>query len=81
MDVPLSGADSSSSHSSIWKLFGKNLPRNEIVFFSQVILIYIIVITSIVSLTLDNNKSEFWISLLSACIGYILPHPTLNIKQ
>lgn len=72
-----------SSETSIntlnWNLFGKRVPKREIVFFCQVILIYIVVITCIVNLTIGtDNKSQLWTALLSACLGYLLPNPTLN---
>jgi hypothetical protein len=70
--------DSASAHSSIWKVFGHSFPRNEIVFFSQVVLIYIVVLTCIVNLTVNEDKSQLWTALLSSCLGYLLPNPSLN---
>lgn len=84
MDVVESGrldvAESLSDHShqSRWHLFGRRLPKAEIVFFCQVILIYIVVVTCIANLTLNVGKSHLWTSLLSGCLGYLLPNPTLS---
>ena len=61
-----------------WNVFGSNVPKEEIVFFTQVILIYIIAITSIVNLTMEAKNDTLWTSLLSASLGYMLPAPQLN---
>lgn len=42
------------------------------------IVVYTIIITSIVNLSLTNGSSELWISLLSSAIGYVLPNPSLK---
>lgn len=68
------------SHSSgeRWHLLGTRVPQAEIVYFCQMIIVYIIIITSIVNLSLQNGSTELWISLLSSCIGYALPNPKLK---
>lgn len=50
----------------------------QITYYSQVILVYIVVIACIVNLTLGTNDSTWWSSLLSACLGFILPAPKLK---
>ena len=69
-----SGAGSSTK----WHFCGKLLPRSEIVFMFQVILVYMVVIVSIVNLTIGRADDKLWIALLSSGIGYILPNPTLK---
>ena len=61
-----------------WNVFGSEVPKEEIVFFTQVILIYVIAITSIVNLTMEAKNDTLWTSLLSASLGYMLPAPQLN---
>jgi hypothetical protein len=63
-----------------WYLLGKAVPKSEIVFAVQVIIIYIIIITAVVNLTLNGSagESKIWIVLLSSCLGYILPSPTIK---
>ena len=70
-----------SHSSSTWHFFGKILPRSEIVFFVQVVLVYIVVIVSIVNLTIGSDSDKLWITLLSSSIGYLLPSPSLKIKN
>ena len=61
-----------------WHLLGTRVPKTEIVYFSQMVIVYVIIITSITNLSLQNGSTELWISLLSSCIGYALPNPKLK---
>ena len=72
-------SENGGSENNRWHMpFGKKLPKSEIVFFVQVVLIYIVVITSIVNLTLNKGEGKLWTALLSSCLGYILPNPSLK---
>lgn len=75
MDIERSDA---SSVDRKWTLFGTFVPRSEIVFFCQVILIYIVTIISIVNLTRGVGESALWASLLGSALGNILPSPTIK---
>ena len=66
---------------SKWCLFGKFVPRAEIVFVCQVIAIYAIIAASIYNLCADSGKTHLWVSLLSSCLGYLLPSPTINKEE
>ena len=72
--------DNTSRNSENWRLFGSNVTRSEVVYITQVILIYIIVITCIVNLSIKVGDSNLWTALLSSCLGYLLPNPTLKKK-
>jgi len=61
-----------------WHFFGKSIPKSEIVFGVQVVLIYIVVIACIVNLSLDGDDSKLWTALLASNIGYLLPNPSLK---
>ena len=67
--------------SKLWNLFGRQVPRSKAVFFCQIILIYITVLTSLINLTLKNGPVNLWIALLSSCLGYLLPHPSLEQEK
>ena len=54
----------SSTHSERWEVMGSKLPKLEIVYFCQMIVVYVIIVTSIVNLSLQNGKNELWITLL-----------------
>jgi len=57
-----------SNSTRSWDLFGKRFPRQEIVFFAQVIIIYIVIFTCIANLTLYPNTSEgkLWTAVLGS---------------
>ena len=61
-----------------WHVLGSRVPKAEIVYFSQMTIVYIIILASIVNLSIQNGSTELWISLLSSCIGYALPNPKLK---
>jgi len=60
---------------------GKQVTEPEIVYFSQMIVVYVIILTSIANLSLPNEKSELWITFLSSAIGYALPSPSLRTSK
>ena len=66
------------SHSDKWHLLGTHVPQAEIFYFCQMIMVYIIIITSIINLSVQNGSTELWVSLLSSSIGYALPNPRLK---
>lgn len=67
-----------SDSSSKWNFMHWRFPKSEVVFFTQVILIYIVVIVSVYNLTIGHPDSKLWTALLTGNIGYLLPNPTLN---
>jgi len=69
------------SDNSQWPIFGQNRPKNCIIFFCQVTLIFVLVVASIVNLSLrqlDAVEDKVWIALLSWSVGYLLPGPKLK---
>lgn len=48
------------------------------IYYCQIVAIYIIVITCLLNLSLFNDKDCVWSTLLSASIGYLLPPPKLK---
>ena len=61
-----------------WTLAGKEIPSSEIVFFSQIIVLYIVIITCTINLSLQNGPHDLWIALMSSSLGYILPSPAIT---
>lgn len=70
--------DSPLSNISNWKICCGRFPKQEIIYFTQVLAIYVIIIASLVNLSLSIEKNEIWISLLSICIGFLIPAPTIK---
>jgi p-aminobenzoyl-glutamate transporter AbgT len=67
----------SSAGSEAWVFGGKTLPRSEIVFFCQMLILVIVILASVINLSL-GAQSDLWIVLLSTSIGAILPNPNLK---
>ena len=72
---------STSISSRLWKIFGKTIPKNEVIFICQVVILYIVIITCIVNLSLGNGDSNLWTALLSSSMGIMLPAPTLSRRR
>jgi len=68
----------SQSTDSRWALFGSEWPKSEIVFLCQVVVLYTVIVVSIYNLTKGNGDSNLWTALLSSCLGYLLPNPSLK---
>lgn len=74
---------SGSENSSIGQQNGdefclKRMPKNQILFFAQIFLIYCIIAVSLSQLILESTEKELWLVLLSTSVGYILPSPRLK---
>ena len=78
IDCPDATPTRQSRSSKLWRLCGRRLPRSEIVFFCQMVLIYVVVGVSLFNLTSGDGPSKLWVALLASCLGYILPHPTID---
>lgn len=76
-----SSQSSGDQRSRLWNFLGQKVPREEIVFFSQIILIYAVVITSLINITKGVEPLNLWISILSASVGYLLPNPSIKRKN
>ena len=61
-----------------WCCSGNRVPRAEIVYCCQVLLILAIVFASIVNLSKEQGDQQLWTALLSSCMGYLLPNPTIK---
>ena len=58
-----------------WKCCGRKVPQTEIVYFSQIIILYLIIIMFIFNLTYKNENKDLWLALLTYCLGCLLPSP------
>lgn len=64
-----------------WKFCNStSLPRSEVVFFSQVIIIFVILALCFFKLFLFDltcEETTIWVAILTSTVGYILPNPKL----
>ena len=70
--------EQNSDNTDRWKWFGYEIPKFEIIFFCQICLIYIVVISCIVNLSISNEHSNLWTALLSSSMGILLPSPAFE---
>ncbi len=71
--------DSENQERRSWIIFGKHIPRSEIVFFCQAFLVFFVAIFSAINLSLAKTCEETtaWVAVLSSSVGYMLPSPKL----
>ena len=70
-----------SNHSGgKWTVCHQEFPKNEIIYLTQVVLIYIVVCACIYNLTSGQENQALWSSILSGCLGYMLPSPRLSSR-
>lgn len=67
-----------SRAASMWRVLGKRVPREEIVFVSQMLVIFSVVVAAIYNLTVTSSRPNLWVALLSSSLGYVLPNPKLR---
>ena len=72
------GGNENKRKSKILQLFGRRVPQKDIVFFVQVLLVFVVVTWSLVNLTLEIGSPKLWIALLGSSLGYMLPNPSID---
>lgn len=72
---------SESVRSTRWSICWQEFPKSEVVYFSQVLLIYAVVCACLINLSVSQENQSLWSALLSGALGYILPSPTLQKKK
>ena len=60
------------------KLFGNSCPKSVFVFICQLLVVFTVICASIYNLSANSEDKTLWTSLLSSCIGYILPQPGIK---
>lgn len=64
-----------------YNVLGKRFDKSVVVFFCQFTIISTVILVSIVNLSLPKSDPEsrpMWIALLSSCLGYLLPNPSIK---
>ena len=75
------GGENIKSEKRDFKCCGSRMPKNQFTYISQIIVIYGIIITAIIHLSLQSPNRELWLILLSSSLGYILPSPGLKFVK
>lgn len=56
------------------------ITKSKIVLFAaQIGLIFVVVVTALINLSLKNGNQNLWMIVLTSCLGYILPNPKLKV--
>ena len=77
-----SASRQSSTTSNQWFMWGRAFPRAEVKFFTQVIILYVVILTCLANLTVGKGElKSVWISLLGSCLGCLLPSPSIKSKE
>jgi hypothetical protein len=67
-----------SCDSKSWHLLGYSTPKSQIIFFAQIIIIYLVIGVSLINLSIDNGDSNLWAALLCSSFGLLLPAPSIK---
>ena len=70
----------SDTSSNRWTLCSQAVPSREVIFFAQVIILYVVICVSLANLSLENGNQSLWSSLLAGSLGYLLPSPSITKK-
>jgi hypothetical protein len=74
-------APSDTDSTLSWVTFGKKIPRPEIAFLCQVLILYTVIVVSIYNLTVESENSTLRTALLRSCLRYLLPNPNIKSKH
>ena len=73
--------DAENQERRSWKFCNSiSLPRSEVVFFTQVLIIFLLMTLCSVKLLfydLECEEMSIWVAILSSTVWYILPNPQL----
>jgi hypothetical protein len=50
----------------------------EMIYFCQIISIFIVMITALCNLSYKTGDESLWTALLTSCLGYMLPNPKIK---
>ena len=65
-----------------WSMCDKFIPKEELIYLTQVFLIYLVVIVCVINLSFgDPGQAALWSSLLSGALGYLLPAPSVSSNK
>ncbi len=72
--------EGSTTSSTRWVFGGQNVPKEEIVFFSQISIIALVVLVGLINLCLNNGTESYWAAMVATGLGSLLPAPKIKRK-
>jgi hypothetical protein len=70
--------DLSDNKTDKWRLCCSSVYKAEVVFMTQILFLFTILIFSIVQITLKAQNLEIYFSLISSIIGILIPQPKME---
>ena len=64
-----------------WRWGGARVPKNQVTYMTQVVLVFGIIAVSLSQLILQSAERELCLILLSTSVGYVLPSPRLRFLK
>ncbi len=64
-----------------WVIGAKKVPKEEIVFFSQIAIITLVVLVGLINLCLNNGTESYWAAMVATGLGSLLPAPKIKRKK
>jgi hypothetical protein len=64
-----------------WSTCCGRVHKDQLVFFCQIIIAYIVIITSLANITFTEQNTCLWAKLASGTIGYLLPSQKIKHDQ
>jgi hypothetical protein len=61
-----------------WNVFCFSLDKDCVVYFTQLSILIVCIVVSLIQISYGDNNRDFWISLLSSSIGIIIPNPRIK---
>lgn len=60
----------------------KDVCKADLILFTvQVVIIFVVVCTSLINLTLGYGNQNLWTVILTSSLGYVMPNPKIKIDE
>jgi hypothetical protein len=60
----------------------KDVCKADLILFTvQVVIIFVVVCTSLINLTLGYGNQNLWTVVLTSSLGYVMPNPKIKIEE
>jgi hypothetical protein len=66
---------------SVSQALGSRGRPDLVLFFAQVVIIFIVICTSLVNLTFGFGNQNLWTVILTGSLGYLMPNPKIKFSE
>jgi len=64
-----------------WTVCRSKVPKQEVIFFCQLITSFTVVVAALLNLSLTDRDKALWSTLIGAVLGYLVPNPSIRRKN